>query len=110
MSPAEHSSRSTRVVCVHLKDAAEALTVVLDGVVDVRTCLCLTRVNTNVGKLTNIRVSHDLECKSGEWLLNVCMTDSLAPLGVYAINLMDIQRAWKEVDNCVQKLLNTLFL
>ena len=98
------------VIGVHLKDAAQTLATVLDGVIHIRACFGLAGIDANIGQLTNIRVGHDLEGKSREGLFDVCVTYLFLTLEVGAVNLRHVKRAWKIVDNGVEKFLDTLVL
>ena len=67
----EHLGDVLAVVGVHLQDAADALLLVLAGVVDVGARLERARVHPEVGELAHERVGHDLEGDGGEGLVVV---------------------------------------
>ena len=98
------------LVGVHLEDAAEALAVVLDRVVDVGARLRLTGVHADVGELADVRVGHDLEGEGREGLLGVGVTNLGLALEVGAVDLGDVERAREVVDDGVEELLDALVL
>ena len=53
---------------MHLKNTSYTFLLILSSVQYIRTGVHGTGVHTEECKLTNEWVSHDLECKSGEWL------------------------------------------
>ena len=56
------------VVGVHLQQSAQTLLRVLVCIINGSTCLDRSRIYTYEAKLTYVRVGHNLECESCEWL------------------------------------------
>ena len=57
------------VVCMHLQDTADTLVLILNRVVNSGASLNGTRVHAEEAQLTDIRVSHNLECQCRERLI-----------------------------------------
>ena len=96
---------------MHLQQTTDTLFLVLSSIVYIRTRLKRTRVNTQVSKLTNEGVGHDLECQCCKRSLRICRTFILfTGLRVGTLNCRYIAWSRKVINNCVQKFLNTLIL
>ena len=98
------------VVGVHLEDAADALALVLGGVVDVRAGLEAARVNAEVRELADIRVHGDLESESRERLVVAGQPGDFFAVGPDARHGRHIQRRRQVLDDGVQQRLHAFVL
>ena len=99
------------LVCVHLEDTTEALSLMLVCVICCFACCNLARVYAEEAKLSYIRVGHDLEGESRKRLFigrNSFLF--LTCIGVYTLDSRNIDWRGHIIDNRIQKLLNTLVL
>ena len=62
------------VIGVHLEDTRDTLFLAGTGIVDIRTCLQFTGINSEVAQTSYIRVSSNLECECGKRLGIVGLT------------------------------------
>ena len=98
------------LVGVHQQDAAEALALLLDGVVDLVALVDRARVDAEVRQLAE-RVGDDLERQRGERRLVVGLArDVLVAAQVRAVRRRDVERARQEVDDGVEHRLDALVL
>ena len=95
------------LVSVHLKDTANTLFLALGSIQNVGTGIHGTGVHTEECQLTYERVGHDLECQSCERLFVRRMTLDFIAIHIGTLDRRDIGRSRHELDNCVQKSLNT---
>jgi hypothetical protein len=99
------------VVGVHLEDAAQALALVLGGVIHVAAGLGMARVDAEVGELADEGVGHDLECQRREGLVRISLaSDGVAGLGLGTLDVGHVERAGEIVDDSVEELLDALVL
>lgn len=98
-------------VSVHLQQTTDTFFLTLDGVQNGVAGVNNAGVHAKEGQLTDERVSHDLEGKSGERLFIISLTTS--DRIVIRINTLDrrnVNRARKQFNNSVKHALNTLVL
>ena len=96
---------------MHLKHAADALFLALDGVDDVGACLKLAGVDAQVGELADEGVGHDFERQSCERSFGVGRTGvGLAGIRIGTLDGLHVNRGRQVVDDGVEQLLNTLVL
>ena len=96
-------------VGVHLNETPDALFFLLSGVVDVRARFQNAGIATEISERTHKRIGCDFKRKTGERLLVRGLSFNLFPrLGIGALDVRDVQRAGKEVDDRVEKELHAL--
>ena len=97
------------VVSVHLEDTSDTLFLTLCCIGNIRTCFQNAGVNTEEAKLTNERVSHDLERQCSERALIGSRTlFFLFSIRVNTLDCRNIQRGRHVVNDCIEHHLNTL--
>ena len=103
-----HLLKLLALVRMHLQDTADTLLLVLGRVEHIGTGVHRTRVNAEVSKLTYEGVGHDLECKSRKRLLIRRLSRNIVAVLVNTLDVRDVGRSGKILDNGIQKLLNAL--
>ena len=97
------------LVGLHLVETGDTLLLVRTSVEDIRACVDMARVDTDVGETTYERVSGDLEGEGCHRSVDRVLTGlSLASVGVGALNWGKVERAGEESDDGVEKTLDTL--
>ena len=95
------------LVCMHLKDTSNTLFLIFRCIQNVRTGVHGSGIYTEECQLTYERVSHDLEYQSGEGLFIRRMSYNLITFQIGTLDRRDIGRSRHEVQNSIQKFLNT---
>ena len=99
------------VVCMHLQDTADTLVLILNRVVNSGASLNGTRVHAEEAQLTDIRVSHNLECQCRERLIiGRSAIFFLASLRVGALDGRNVGRSGHIINDCIQQFLNATVL
>lgn len=98
-------------VSVHLQQTTDTFFLALDGVQNGVAGVNNTGVHAKEGQLTDERVSHDLECKSGErfFVIGLTMSDGVV-IRIDTLDRRNVNRARKQFNNGVKHALNTLVL
>ena len=111
MSPVNTASTSSRLVGVHLEDAADALLVAVGGVDDRAALLQRAGVDAEVGELADVGVGHDLEGERRERLVvGRLALELLVALDVHALGGRQVDGAGEVVDDGVEQRLHALVL
>ena len=99
------------MVGVHLEDTADALFLAGTRVIDIRTCLQLAAIHTEIAETTHIRVSGNLECQCAQRVIITRLAaDRLVCTRIHAIHLGSIQRTRQVCAYGVKHRLHTFVL
>ena len=94
---------------MHLVDTADTLLLTRTAVEYVRTCIELTRIDTNESQTAYERVGSDFERKCAERLRFCRMTNDLGSgIGIGTYDCLHVERRGKECDDIVEQYLNDL--
>ena len=97
------------LVRMHLQDTSHSFFLALSRVVNIGPGVQRSGVNPEECQFTNIRVSHDLKCQSGERTIVICRSFFfLFRIRNNALDRRNIKRRRHIVDNSVQHQLYTL--
>ncbi len=90
------------LVCMHLQDTSNTFLLILCSIQYVRTGVHGTGVNSEECKLTNERVSHNLECQCGERFFIGRMSYNFVAIQVNTLDRRDVCRSRHVLKNCIQ--------
>ena len=96
------------LVSMHLQDTSNTFLLILCCIQHIRTGVHSSRIHTEECKLTNKRVSHNLECQSGKRFLVRRMSFHFVSIQISSLNRRDVRRRRHILKHCIQKLLYTL--
>ena len=95
------------LVGMHLQDTSHTLFLVLCRIQHIGTGVDRSGIHTEECQFADKRIGHDLECQCGERLLIGRMSLHLVAVAVHTLDRRDICRRRHELQNSIQKLLNT---
>lgn len=94
------------MVCMHLKDTANAFFLSFCGVQNVGALVHDTGVYTEECQFTNEWVSHDLECERCHWCAVRCFAGDFLAVKGGTFDRRNIQRRWQVVQDSIEQHLD----
>ena len=96
------------LICVHLKNTADSLSLSLCGIVHIRTGIESSGVYSEERQLAYKRVCHDLECQCSERCIVICRAFRFFfSSRKHTFDRRNIQRGRHIIDNSIQQESNT---
>ena len=98
------------MICMHLKDTANAFFLSFGGVQNVGALVHDTGVYTEECQFTNEWVSHDLECERCHWCAVRCFAGDFLAVKGSTFDRRNIQRRWQVVKDSIEQHLDAFVL